>query len=326
MNRSLQIRFLREMEIFSSLPNEALRELVKHCRFPVVKQGKVLFNQGDRDREMFTVLSGEIGISIQISTNEEKEIATINTGNFFGEMSLFEKVPRSAKAYAKKETNLLSIDEKAFFSLMEQKPEIAFLIMRKMVNITTQRLQKTNQFVADIVRWGDEARNRAIIDEFTGVYNRRYYDEVVVELFEESKKSDQPFSMVMVDLDHFRAINDTYGHDVGDQLIYAVAQVFKKTLRKTDIVIRFGGDEFVFLYPATDPKKAFQVSERVRKEVRKLDILKKQKGKIDLVTASQGIATYPDNVSSLETMREIADQALYQAKEAGRNKVMCATS
>ena len=106
---------------------------------------------------MFVVLSGEIGINIRIPAGTEKEIASFKTGHFFGEMSIFEQAPRSAGARSKSESHLLSLDDKALLTLIEKHPRIAVAIMRKMLNITTHRLQETNRFVGDIIRWGDLA-------------------------------------------------------------------------------------------------------------------------------------------------------------------------
>lgn len=323
ISEKLKSKFLQEIAIFSTLSTADMTTLIPRVKFRGEKKGTVLFNQGDEGREMFVVLSGEIGISIRISDDEEKEIASFRAGNFFGEMSLFEKVPRSAKAYAKKESDLLMLDEEGFFSLIEEYPHIAVLIMHKMANITTGRLQQTNNFVADIVRWGDKARLRAIIDEFTGAYNRRYFDEAIGEMFLQAQNNGKPFSVVMVDLDFFREINETYSHEVGDQVIKAAAAVFQTFLRKTDILVRYGGDEFVFLLPATTSSGAYSVCERIRKEVGKLDMLKKLKGRVNKITTSQGIATFPDNAEDVKELREKADLALYRAKDEGRNRVVC---
>ena len=166
-------------------------------------------------------------------------------------------------------------------------------------------------------------RKRAIIDEFTGAYNRRYYDEVVNEQFQDAKDHNLPFSIVMVDLDRFREINNAYGREIGDQVIKEAAKVFQKNLRNTDILIRFGGDEFIFLMPATDAKAAFEVSENIRLKVGDLELLRKLKGPVSQISTSQGIASYPENGEDLKALREMADQAVYQAKEQGRNKVVC---
>ena len=113
------------------------------------------------------------------------------------------------------------------------------------------------------------------------------------------------------------------GHNcvLGDKVILGVVEVFKKNLRERDIIARYGGDEFSVILPDTDLEEAWEIAEGIRLEVSGLDVLKKAAGSITQVTTSQGVAAFPKNADSIETLREAADQALYTAKEEGRNRV-----
>jgi two-component system cell cycle response regulator len=176
-----------------------------------------------------------------------------------------------------------------------------------------------------MVRWGDEASRRAITDELTGAYNRRFLDNSLDDYFETAKKSKKPLSLIMADLDYFRQINEAYGHDMGDKTILEVVNVFKKTLRDTDILARYGGDEFTVLLPDTALEKACNIAEEIRKEVEKLDFLSNMTGPVTRLSTSQGIASFPETADTLKDLKKKADDALYQAKERGRNRVYCAT-
>ena len=316
--------FLSTIDIFSMLNGEE-RERVRECLIPKkVPAGQVLFSEGDEGRELYIVESGTIVTKVRLPDGSEREITRFSAGDFFGEMSIFENAPRSATCYIEKDTTMYLLDKNEFSGLVEKHPEIAAKIMFRMLNITTRRLRDTSEFHSDMVRWGEDARKRAITDELTGAYNRRFLDDAFVDYFDEARKSGRALSLVMVDLDFFRDINESYGHDMGDRVILAVVRVFRKHLREKDILARYGGDEFTLVMPDTDDRAAFEVADGIRKDVENLDILSSLDGPVRRVTTSQGIATYPSDARDLQGLREMADQALYRAKDDGRNRVFCA--
>ena len=269
-------------------------------------------------------MEGEFTGSIQLPSGKQKEIVVFHAGDFFGEMSIFENAPRSATCHANQKGKIYRLHKKDFFSIIESEPNIAIKIMYRMLNITTQRLRKTSKFLSDMVRWGDEASKRAITDELTGAYNRRFLENSLDDYLEAAKKSGKPLSLIMADLDYFRQINEAYGHDMGDKTILEIVKVFKKHLRETDILARYGGDEFTVLLPDTGLVKATNVAETIRKEVEKLDFLSNLSGPVTSLSTSQGIATFPETAKDLQSLRKKADDALYMAKEGGRNRVYCA--
>ncbi len=318
------VNFLKGVEIFSSLCEGEIRQIVNNARSVDFDAGNLLFREGDEGKELYIVENGSIAITIRLPDGNEKEIAEIKTGDFFGEMSIFEEAPRSATCYAKTDTRLLMINQDEFFQMIDASPDIAVKIMYKMLTITTRRLRNTNEFVADTVRWGEEARRRAITDELTGVYNRRYLDEAFKEQFALAREKQLPLAVIMVDLDHFREINEAFGHDTGDKIIHEAVRVFKRNLRPNDILARYGGDEFSVLMPDTTLEEGLEIAQRICDETAGLDILKGKGGAIERITTSQGIAAYPDCAVSMEELRALADKALYRAKEEGRNRVVAA--
>ncbi len=128
----------------------------------------------------------------------------------------------------------------------------------------------------------------------------------------------------MADFDFFREVNEGYSHKIGDKYIVEVAEVFNKTVRKNDIIARYGGDEFTILLPDTSLKEGAELAEKIRLGVMELDFLKKYTGPEINVSVSLGIACYPETCTELKALRKQADQALYVAKESGRNCVKCA--
>ncbi len=316
------VEFLSQIEIFSLLGQDDIGKISGLFKLHEIGEGEVLFREGDEGNELFIVKSGIMASSIQLAGGGSRELATFQTGNFFGEMSIFEKAPRSATCYCKKKCVLMSLHENDFYLIMEQHPDIATKIMYRMLNITTQRLRDTGEFLSDMVHWGEAARKRAITDELTGAYNRRFLDDALEKQFTISKNNDTPLSLMMIDLDYFRSINEHYGNETGDKMIIAVVGVINRNLRERDVLARFGGDEFTILLPHTDSAAAFKMAEKMRKDVEALDILEAHKGPISRTTLSIGVAAFPEHAKVLHELKESVDKALYQAKEGGRNKVV----
>lgn len=318
------IHFLQKVEIFSTLSMSETEKIINNSRFVEYNEGDLLFKEGDEGHELYIVEDGVVAITINLPDGQEKEIASIKPGDFLGEMSIFEDAPRSASCYVKKKCRLLKLNQKEFFRMIDEYPEIAVKIMYRMLNITTKRLRNTNEFVADTVRWGEQARRRAITDELTGIYNRRYLDEVYKEQCVIARENGQPLAMIMVDLDNFRNINEQYGNDVGDELIREVVNAFRKHLRHNDFLARYGGDEFTVLLPGVHLNETLNIAERVCSDIAEMDILKNLNGTISQLTTSQGIAAFPDCTDDIDMLRILADKALYNAKENGRNRVITA--
>ena len=322
--------FLSTVRIFADLEPKELRAMRAMLRPHELEAGQVLFREGDPGGALFVVQSGSIGISVRLADGQSLEIAGFGPGDFFGEMSIFENEPRSATCQAKGPCRLLSLHQDDLFRHMAAGPSSAARIMRQMLAITRRRLEDTGEFLSDMVQWGEEARRRAITDPLTGLYNRRYLDEALEEYMMKARDSGQPLALVMLDLDHFREINEGYSQEMGDKLLVAAAGVFRRHLRHTDVAARYGGDEFTFLLPATDAQTAGAVLEAIRGDVERLS-LREELGGLEKepsfggITTSQGLACYPTHAPDLETLRSLADAALYRAKELGRNRVETAS-
>jgi len=164
-----------------------------------------------------------------------------------------------------------------------------------------------------------ELQELAYYDPLTGLPNRRFFFEHASLIFEEAKRYEKPLSLLIMDIDHFKKINDTYGHDVGDLVLKAFAGVLRGIVRQSDICARFGGEEFVVLLPNTDLEGAKVLAERIRTAVAKNPV---EHGSIVIVfTVSIGISQYRKGMQNIEKLIKEADTALYRAKEGGRNRV-----
>ncbi|NUN50206.1 MAG: GGDEF domain-containing protein [Candidatus Brocadiae bacterium] len=175
-----------------------------------------------------------------------------------------------------------------------------------------------------------ELHRRAIVDGLTQVYSRGHFDLALdaeiarVERYgTHHRDEDRKVSLVMMDIDHFKKINDAHGHQVGDAVLRAVAHATKLTVRKSDLVARYGGEEFALIAPETNKEEGIRMAERLRARI--LDSkVEGPGGKPIAVTASFGVATFPGDAADLRGLVAAADRALYQAKERGRNQVVAA--
>jgi diguanylate cyclase (GGDEF)-like protein len=164
-----------------------------------------------------------------------------------------------------------------------------------------------------------EVQSLALTDPLTGLQNRRSLFELGRIEFSRAQRMQRPFCCMMLDLDHFKQINDNYGHPLGDQIIQEFAERCKSSVREVDLIGRYGGEEFLIFLPETDSQTAMQVAERLRASVEGMPI--KVSGREINVTVSIGVSRTDENTLELETLIARADQAMYIAKHKGRNNV-----
>jgi diguanylate cyclase (GGDEF)-like protein len=315
---------LSTVEIFSLLTARDRATVSRYLHPRPLPAGATVFREGDRGDELFIVGSGRICIAIRLPDGSEHEVGRCAAGDFFGEMSIFENAPRSAGCSVVEEGTLYSFSRTDFQDLVARHPRVAIKLMYRMLNTTTRRLRETSGFLSDMVLWGEKASRRAITDELTGAYNRRFLEDSLDGLVEEAVRCSTPLSLLMIDLDYFRQINELYGHAKGDEAIKAVVQVFRRFLGEKDIIARYGGDELVIILPAAGCAEAADLAWRICREVAALDIFGRPDGPIRNVTTSIGIASCPQHATDAKALRAAADKALYTAKEQGRNRVGCA--
>jgi diguanylate cyclase (GGDEF)-like protein len=314
--------FLRSIEILSPLEEGELEALDHLFHLVAIEPGAPLFTQNDPGDALFIVEKGRVASSVAGKDGNQIEVAEFGSGDFFGEMAIFDRSPRSATCTAKEPSELLCLSEDDFLAFEETYPGAAIKVMRRMLRTTAERLENSGVFLSEMVQWGDSARKRAVTDEMTGLFNRRFIDEALSEQLAHAQTAGTPLSLVMADLDHFTSINNDYGHEIGDEVIKSVVPVLRRHFRESDLLARYGGDEFIFLLPETAPEEAHRICEAVCREVAALDVLADLDGTLTQVTTSQGIASYPYHGRTVKAIREAADTALYDAKEQGRNRAV----
>jgi diguanylate cyclase (GGDEF)-like protein len=174
----------------------------------------------------------------------------------------------------------------------------------------------------EIVWENEEVNKRANTDPLTGLANRRHFDDSLQRVLSETDRFGATTSLILVDIDHFKKVNDTYGHDAGDAVLRAVARTLAEGCRTVDVCARFGGEEMALLLPHTLPDGAFELADRLRRAIAERVV---RHGTHEIsVTASFGVAAYPDCSRSRDGLFPAADKALYEAKRDGRNRVKAA--
>ena len=275
--------------------------------------GQVLITPGNIDKVLFIVVHGRLDVHVDTLVSEP--VAQMGPGQHLGEVSLVDGLPRSAWVVCVEAAELVVVSERLFWEVLERWPMVTRNVLRSMA----RKVRGGNLEVSESRKLQAEYQRHASFDQLTGLFNRRWLAELLPRQVERARRDEQPLSLVMVDVDHFKRFNDTYGHPAGDYVLFAVGQRLRRSFRPTDLVARYGGEEFLAVLPDTPGLEACMAAERVRRALEN-EVLVLEDGTEVQVTASLGVAEYRAPQSDADLVAA-ADRALYQAKGAGRNRV-----
>jgi len=218
----------------------------------------------------------------------------------------------------------LTIEKRVDYSLLLEISSVIFMVILLLL-YRQFLLRKVNKQLKDLVKKLKEDEKQlkllASTDSLTQLYNRRYFYEISKHIFDLMKRNKNNLSILMLDIDKFKHVNDTYGHNFGDNVLVEFAKTMQVLTRKSDIICRWGGEEFIILLPQTDSKGALLMAEKIRENVQN-SIIALDNGKEFQFSVSIGVHTV-DQKSNINIEKAInkSDLALYKAKESGRNKV-----
>lgn len=185
-----------------------------------------------------------------------------------------------------------------------------------------QKLEASRDDIASLQRDLDDVKRESLLDPLTKIANRKSFDHGMEAAIAEAGSSETPLCLMIIDIDHFKTFNDTYGHQTGDQVLRLVAMTLKSSIKGKDLAARYGGEEFVAILPATDLEGAVAVAEGIRRAIQAKELLKRSTNeKLGRITASFGVAAYASG-DTPAMLIERADRCLYAAKHAGRNRVI----
>ena len=308
--------------IFRDLTTREIEKIIPLVSQKRFNAGELVFAEGDRSNEIFLVGEGVFDSNVR-SEDGEVAVASFATGDIFGEMAFFDQHPRSAACQARESGQVLIIDRQAFITFQRSYPATCSKILKNIYGIIADRLQNSNSFLSEMVRWGEGARKRAITDGLTGLFNRRYFDDLLDRTIFDARVNDSHFVIAMMDIDNFGILNRDFGNALADECVKIFAQAGKRVFGgAANAVARYGGDEFVVLLPRTTVEDATALCDALRTELTDQITRSNSEMRSIALTVSQGIAHFPDHATNKEDIFAAADAALYRAKDQGRNRAV----
>ncbi|MCL2821087.1 MAG: GGDEF domain-containing protein [Oscillospiraceae bacterium] len=291
--------------------------------------GQVIIHDGEApDGKMYIIETGTVCIYKNYKDVGELLITELNQGDFFGEMTLFLQKRRTATVVAKTEVTVLTIDRRHTLKFLETQPEATFSLIRalclRLEATTESSADNSIKYEEDLTSLNEEMtalEQTANTDALTGVYNRRFFMESIPLMISSVIREGKTPFVVLFDLDHFKKVNDTYGHQAGDYVLQCFAKLINESVRTSDIFARYGGEEFIMLISCAAKEDAQGFLERIRVKINNLVI--NFEGTLIPITSSIGVsAAASEKKEDIDTAIAYSDRALYIAKDEGRNRVI----
>lgn len=302
---------LRKLDMLQWVDLVSVQVLLQNCPVMTLLEGDTLLEAGTANRTMFMVFEGRFGV--YLDSNCQECIAELSSGETIGEMSVIDDRPASATVKALEPGRVLAVDEDTFWLLVAA----SHAFSANLLVLLSSRMRETNRTVSKNIRLRQRFEQEAKVDILTGLHNRRWFDESLPRMVGRHMRTNQPLSLLMIDVDEFKKYNDTHGHQAGDAALSKIGSVLGSRMRPTDLMARYGGEEFVVMLPLTDSAGAFLAAERIRNTVAAETKTLPPEG--EWLTVSVGIAQLAAGETS-ESFIARADGALYRAKAAGRNR------
>lgn len=300
--------------LFHGIDLEMLSEEIGQCSERTIESGTVILDPMRKNESIYILLDGELLVCLE--PRPTNPVVRLKVGDCVGELSIIDDHPPSAYVLAATECRVIEIPRAVLWNMLGKQQGIA----ANLLHILAERIRQNNEIILAGLEMQRQYRTQAETDALTGLHNRAWMDEIFPSQLELSEKIGQHVSLLILDIDFFKLINDTHGHLVGDMMLSNVGRVMLHNLRNTDLSVRYGGEEFVVLMPATDAVKAKVTAERLRKRIAASHVSLPDGSKTN-VTVSIGIAEWFPG-QRIDELLGLADQALYRAKNNGRNQVV----
>ena len=302
-----------DLDIFNNVQFEKLAGFLLGCKTETIEPGTKLIDPEKPIQRLIILLEGELEVKVEAQGGEYTD--TIKAGHCAGEMSIFDNIAPSATVSTKEKSKVLFIPGDIASAMIRSSHQLCLNFLQ----ILSQRLRNNNKVVCEEQYHIRRMEEYAMVDPMTGLHNRRWLEEMYTREMIRSNKGNFMLTAFMLDIDHFKNVNDTYGHLAGDQVLISVAQTLTRSLRPSDMPVRYGGEEFTVFLPGTTTENAKIIAERIRSNMENMSISLPD-GNIIQVTVSIGFAERIDN-DTVASLIDRADKALYHAKQNGRNRV-----
>jgi len=310
--RDLDDGALAGLELFRSADLAAVRSVLAVCPVHSVPAGEILIQAGRSNHELYLVLSGRF--SVRLKSARSVPIVYLESGEVVGEVSLVDGQPTSACVVAESDSRVLALEHERLWALAGACEAVSANLLATLV----KRLRFVNETVFRYRERLEQYRQHATADSLTGLFNRRWLDEMLPRQMQRSRICREPLSLLLVDVDRFKAYNDRYGHVAGDHALCAVGRSLRRSVRPGDMVARYGGEEFAVVLPNCPLESAKAVAGRLIRAVARVRVTYSYGEPLASVTVSVGAAEMSGE-STPESFIARADAALYRAKALGRN-------
>ncbi len=298
--------------LFRNVDFSSVEYMLERCNIRALAVGETLLQPEVPNTWLYLILEGRL--SVHLAAQQTVEHASLVAGECTGEISLVDGKNPSALVVAAEATRVLAVPHDTVWSLVDQSHDVA----RNLLAILAGRMRNDNSALISSHNQRAQYEHQATVDALTGVHNRRWMSDAFPRVLHRCALNKQHSAVMMLDIDHFKQVNDSYGHLVGDAALKSLADIMQHNLRPHDLLVRYGGEEFAILLPDTALEDARAIAERLRTMVAANEV--ESHGVVFKITVSSGIAAI-DDVAGLEASFAQADQALYRAKEGGRNRV-----
>jgi diguanylate cyclase (GGDEF)-like protein len=306
---------LRQIQLFQSVDLDAIKGILDACTIRSLGAGEVLIAAGQDNRTVYFLLEGHV--RIHLASLEDQPTAILGPGESVGEMSVVDHKPASAFVVAAEPVRLLAMEEEILWSLVHSSHAAASNLLIGL----SHRLRHADAMISEGGREMEpDYRHHGTVDALTGLHNRFWLETILDRQVQRSTMGGLPLSVIMIDIDHFRTFNDHYGPSYGDRVLYAMALTLSGHLRPTEIIGRYGGDEFVVILPDIGLDVARDIGERLHRGVMDAVPVTPNGSSIPHPTISIGLATLKEGQKGRELLAE-AEQALARTKSEGRNRI-----
>jgi diguanylate cyclase (GGDEF)-like protein len=306
-NWQQDLQQIRQLRLFQNVAASSLQQLLQEFRACELESSEILLSPFNRNQHLYLLLEGEL--KVYLGSLDNQPVSTLHPGDCAGEISFIDNDCPSAYVVATQPSLVLRLHRESLIKLFDRSPEL----MQNLLELLCDRVRKGNRIILD-------SEQNANVDILTGCFNRRWLEHVYERESTRCAFSSQPLSMLMLDVDHFKAYNDQHGHLAGDYALCLVAHTLRNLLRPKDSMARYGGEEFVILLPELDSDEARTIGERLRQSLEQVSSFYSPVGILPGVTVSIGMAQMQDK-DGLESLIARADAALYKAKQQGRNRL-----
>lgn len=302
------------LRLLRGVSPESIELNLEHCEQRSLRAGELLLAPDIPNTSVYAILSGSL--TVHLVSEQEAPLTTLQAGSCAGEMSIIDNQPPSAWVRAAEDTQLLALDQAAVWEMINTSHAFA----RNLLAILSERLRADNELIADSEGVLRQYERNAMTDALTELFNRHWMEDMFRRKMQRCEIDGQDICLVMLDVDYFKPFNDLHGHIAGDHALCTVADALRQYFRPTDMIARYGGDEFAVMLPDTDLHQALEIAERVRASIGGNPGERTGPEDGAGVTVSIGVAERSPS-DTLEVLINNADTALYRAKLAGRNCV-----